>query len=365
MVLPSLRTQIFLMVLFLFSVTGCESAGYYGQAIYGQLSILNKRQPIGRLLAEPKTPEKLKIKLRQVLRIRQFAENELDLPVNDNYLSYVALGRSNVIWNVFAAPEFSLAPKTWCFPIVGCTAYRGYFIEEKARIYAEKLKNAGLDVYVGGVTAYSTLGWFDDPILSTVIDRSESGLAALIFHELAHQVLYADDDTTFNESFATAVEQEGLRRWMTATHNRPAYDDYLRAHRRQTAFGLLVINYRDQLEIIYQKEMPSDEKRKRKALIIEGLRDAYRHLKLQWQGNSGYDRWFREPINNAKINTVSTYHKLVPAFQSLIQHHQGQLKKFYETCQHLVKIPKADRHRELRMTDKIITEEFKTKKGTQ
>ncbi len=351
MFLPSNRIHIFLILILMLSVTGCESVGFYGQAIHGQLSILNKRQPIDRLLAASDTPEKLKVKLRQILRIRLFAQNELHLPVNDNYLSYVALERPYVVWNVFAAPEFSLKPKTWCFPIVGCTAYRGYFIEKKARLYAEKLKKAGLDTYVGGVTAYSTLGWFDDPILSTVIDRSEAGLAALIFHELAHQILYVGDDTTFNESFATAVEQEGLRRWMTATHNRPAYDNYLRSHRRQTAFSELVINYRYQLEALYKKEIPPDEKREGKALIINDLRDAYQHLKQQWQGYSGYDRWFREPINNAKINTVSTYHKLVPVFQHMIRHSRGNLKQFYLTCQDLAKLPREERRRELKNID--------------
>ncbi len=308
------------------------------------------------------------MKLRQILQIRLFAQNELHLPVNDNYLSYVALERPYVVWNVFAAPELSLTPKTWCFPIVGCTTYRGYFIEKKARIYAEKLKNTGQDVFVGGVTAYSTLGWFDDPILSTVINRSEAGLAALIFHELAHQILYVGDDTTFNESFATAVEQEGLRRWMIATHNRPAYKDYLRSHRRQAAFSALVMKYRRQLDLLYKKKIPPDVKRYRKALIIADLRSAYQQLKQQWQGFSGYDRWFREPINNAKINTVSTYHALVPAFQHMIRLNQGNLEQFYHTCQDLAKLPKMERLRKLRkigFSNSDKEPEAKIKKGTQ
>jgi len=347
MSLPSIRTQIILVVLFTLSVTGCESIRYYGQAIHGQISILNKRRPIDRMLTEPDTPEKLKEKLRQVLRIRAFAENKLHLPANKNYLSFVALERPYVAWNVYAAPEFSFTPKTWCFPIVGCTAYRGYFSEKNARIYAEKLKKEGFEIFIGQVAAYSTLGWFDDPILSTVIYRSEAGLAALIFHELAHQILYVDDDTTFNESFATAVEQEGLRRWMVATNNDQAYGNYLQSRDQRLQFIQLVMKYRSQLEALYNKGIPIDAKQHRKASIIEALRGEYQHLKQRWQGYSGYDQWFREPINNAKINTVSTYHELVPAFQNLIQRSQGNLIQFYETCQNLAKKPKVGRLREL------------------
>ena len=266
MLFASIRTQIIIVVIFTLSATGCESIRYYGQAICGQVSILNKRQPIDRLLTETEIPEKLKVKLRQVLRIQKFAENELHLPANKNYLSFVELERSYVTWNVFAAPEFSFTPKTWCFPIVGCTAYRGYFSEKNAHIYAEKLKMTGLDIFIGGVTAYSTLGWFDDPILSTVIYRSEAGLAALIFHELAHQILYVSDDTTFNESFATAVEQEGLRLWMMATNNDQAYRDYLQSHERRLEFNTLVLKYRDQLDLLYQNDMPLDEKQHHKGI---------------------------------------------------------------------------------------------------
>ena len=350
MSLPSVRIWriwIFFIVLFTLSVTGCESIRYYGQAIHGQISILNKRRPIDRLLAEPDTPEKLKEKLRQVLRIREFAENELHLPANKNYLSFVALERPYVAWNVYAAPELSFTPKTWCFPIVGCTAYRGYFSEKNAHIYAEKLKKEGFEIFIGQVAAYSTLGWFNDPILSTVIYRSEAGLAALIFHELAHQILYVDDDTTFNESFATAVEQEGLRRWMAATNNDQAFGDYLQSHERRLQFNQLVMKYRNQLEALYNKDIPIDAKQHHKASIIEALRGEYQHLKQRWQGYSGYDQWFREPINNPKINAVSTYHELVPAFQNLIQRSQGNLIQFYETCQNLAKKPKVERLREL------------------
>jgi len=347
MLFASIRTQIIIVVVSTLCATGCESIRYYGQAICGQVSILNKRQPIDRLLTEKEIPEKLKVKLRQVLRIQKFAENELYLPANKNYLSFVKLERPYVTWNVFAAPEFSFAPKTWCFPIVGCTAYRGYFSEKNARTYAEKLKKTGLDIFIGGVTAYSTLGWFDDPILSTVIYRSEAGLAALIFHELAHQILYVRDDTTFNESFATAVEQEGLRLWMMATNNDQAHRDYLQSHERRLEFNTLILKYRDQLESLYRKDIPLDEKQHQKASIIKALREEYEHLKRRWQGYSGYDLWFREPINNAKINAVATYHELVPAFQKLIQRTRGDLKQFYQICQNLARKPKVKRLQEL------------------
>ncbi|RTZ98436.1 MAG: aminopeptidase, partial [Deltaproteobacteria bacterium] len=324
MALSTLRLQILIPVLFALTMAGCESVGYYGQAIHGQLSILNQRQPIDQMLAEPGISEELKVKLKQVLRIRQFAQNRLFLPVNGNFLNYVELQRPNVLWNVFAAPEFSLTPKTWCFPIIGCTAYRGYFSEEKARSYAEKLKSAGMDVYIGGVSAFSTLGWFDDPILSTVIDRPEAELASLIFHELAHRILYVDNDTTFNESFATAVAQEGVRRWALDMPDRDLiYEKYLTARHRREMFAGLVMKYRDQLNQLYCREMAADDMRHQKIKIIAAMRGEYKHLKQQWGGFTGYDRWVRASINNAKLNTVSTYHKQVPAFLNLLRRSNG------------------------------------------
>ncbi len=339
--------QISLFLLLILALAGCESIHYYGQAIQGQTAIITKRRPIARILAEPETPEKLKIKLQQVLDLREFAAKTLRLPVKDHYLTYVALDRPYVVWTIFAAPEFSFSPKTWRFPIVGHTAYRGYFSEKNARRYADNLKNKGWDVHIGHVAAYSTLGWFNDPVLSTVINRSQAGLARILFHELAHQVLYVEDDTMFNESFATAVEQEGIRRWALATNNPQAYEEYLVSRKRETAFATHVMTYRNQLKKIYLEEIPLAEKRSQKEETINAFRAQYQKLKQQWHGYSGYDAWFEAPINNAKINTVTTYYQLVPAFEILIQETKGDLKQFYDTCRILAQKPKKIRQKDI------------------
>jgi len=340
-------SKIALCVLFAITFTGCESVRYYTQAIGGQVSILTKRRSIDQLLYDPLTAKKRKKQFELILSLREFAKSELHLPVGDHYLGFVELNRPYVLWNVYAAPEFDFAPKTWCYPIVGCAAYRGYFSEENARRYANRLRKEGYDVYVGGVTAYSTLGWFNDPIYSTIIDFSETRLAALIFHELAHQILYVKDDTTFNESFATAVEQEGLRRWMDSRTNKEAYRDYVQANDRRCRFNQLVYKYRKKLESIYQKDIAVEEKRQGKKFLIRELKKAYSKLKQQWNGYSGYDQWFQHPINNAQINTVSMYHELVPAFLDLMQRTGENLSLFYEVCQKLARYPKEERNRRL------------------
>jgi predicted aminopeptidase len=330
---------------------GCQSITYYGHVIHGQLNILNRRQPINQLVNDPQTPAELKEKLELVLRVRDFAKNELHLPVNNHYLSYADLKRPYAVWSVFAAPEFSLTPKTWCYPVVGCAAYRGYFSAPKARRYADRLQQQGYDVYISGAVAYSTLGWFDDPVLNTFIHRDDDRLAALIFHELAHQVLYVLDDTTFNESFATAVEQEGLRRWLEKNENSQGYEAYMTEHRRHQQFIQLVMKYRRQLESLYRNDLPPAEKRPAKGSIFDTLRGEYAELKQQWNGFSGFDFWFRQPLSNAHLVPVSTYYDWVPAFLDLLQNVGGDLKQFYERCQSLAQAPKEKRQRMLTQPD--------------
>ncbi|UCH19983.1 MAG: aminopeptidase, partial [Deltaproteobacteria bacterium] len=260
------------------------------------------------------------------------------------YLSYTDLERPYAVWNVFVAPEFSLEPKTWYYPVIGRAVYRGYFSKQDAMRYAAKLNQKGFDVYVAGVAAYSTLGWFDDSVLNTVIHRTDTGLAALIFHELAHQVLYIKDDTVFNESFATAVEQEGLRRWMTATNNQQAYQRYLSQRRRHQEFIQLVLTYRQQLESLYRQSLPHHDKRALKKNIFNQLRIEYERMKDHWQGYSGYDYWFEEPLNNAKLIPVSTYHDLVPVFMRILEQNGGDLGYFYGACKKLAKLSRSERH---------------------
>jgi predicted aminopeptidase len=343
MFLKSIWIYIGVTVCVTTGLTGCASIRYYGQLISGQIVILNKRQPIRQLLAQPDTPEKLKQKLKLVLDIRMFAKDKLFLPAKDQYLSFVDLERPYVVYNIFATPEFSFSPKTWCYPIIGCAVYRGYFSKKDAFDYAAQLRAKGYDVYIGGVVAYSTLGWFNDPVLSTFINLNDIKLAALIFHELSHHLLYVSDDTTFNESFATAVERESLRRWLMAKDRPIAYGEYMKAYRRQQQFIQLVLKYRKKLELLYARDLPVLEKRHDKAVEFENLKADYRLLKKQWGGYSGYDGWFNQKMNNAQLLTVATYNDLVPAFLNLLKSCNDDLKTFYKKCRELSKKPKKER----------------------
>lgn len=327
------------------AVCSCESVHYYNQAIQGQYSILDERQPISEIMADPESPAILRERLAHILSVRQFAENELQLPVKNHYLTYVDLKRPYVVWNVFAAPEFSLTPKTWCYPVVGCAAYRGYFTEENARQYANGLISQGYEVYVAGVTAYSTLGWFDDPVLSTFMRYSEDQSAALIFHELAHQILYVKGDTVFNESFATAVEQEGLKRWQEEIQASHLFRDYLRNYRRQKQFIHLIMDYRRILEALYQSDASTLDKREQKTSIFSELRDEFDRLKTKQNGLSAYDDWMNYSLNNAKIASVAAYHDFVPAFQKMLVVKDGNLNQFYKACRELAQKTKDERHR--------------------
>ncbi len=325
--------------------TGCQTSGYYGQAVLGHVHILRNQRPISRMLGDPDTPARLKEKLALVMEIREFAEASLHFSVGGAYGSYVGLDRSYVVWNVYAAPEFSLAPKTWRYPFVGAAAYRGYFSEADAKRFAETLDAEGYDVYVGGVTAYSTLGWFDDPVLSTFVYLKDRRLAALLFHELAHQVLYVDDDTAFNESFASAVEREGLRRWLTARRQTPEYEQHIVESRRREQFMKLLMDCRGRLETLYARDLSPEDKRREKANILDGLKEEYARLKEGWGGWAGWDSWFRRPVNNARLISVAMYYKYVPGFTRLLEENDGDMERFYEACKRLAMKPVEERRR--------------------
>ena len=342
------RIRIIGLLILVMTTTGCESIRYYSHVASGQLSIINHRQPIKTLIADPQTDPVVKQKLERILEIREFAEKDLALPVDDNYLSYVDLHRPFVAWNVGAAPEFSLTPKTWYYPIVGHASYRGYFSQDRADAFAEQLKNEGFDVYVGGVTAYSTLGWFADPVFNTIIRGSDEATAALIFHELAHQILYVPDDTTFNESFATTVEQEGLRRWMEINGNMTGYQVYLEQRHRREAFIALITKYRQKLEALYRLTLEQNDMRQRKASVFTSLKNEYGSLKSFWGGYTGYDAWFDEQLNNAKLNSIGAYYDLVPAFNRLLDSQDGNLEAFYDKCRSLTALPAPERNERLR-----------------
>lgn len=343
-------TPFFCLVLLLLLVS-CESLSFYSQAIRGQLSILGKRENIQKLIADPATDAALKQQLSSILEIREFAEIKLALPVEKNYASYVDLGRPFVVWNVFAAPEFSMTAQDWCYPVAGCVTYRGYFSEENALDYATSLRQKGLDVYVGGVAAYSTLGWFADPVLNTIINRDEHRLASLIFHELAHQRVYIPGDTIFNESFATAVELEGLKRWLEKTGDVAEADllftqaNLEQRYRRE--FVSLVQNVIPLLEEVYNSGLPKDVMRAEKTALINKLRQDYRQLRQGWQGYSAYDAWFEGDINNAKLKTVATYFNKVPAFEALLAETDFQLPDFYDRVDALSRLGGEEREQAL------------------
>jgi predicted aminopeptidase len=338
-------SDILFILLFATACLQCQSLPYYDQAINGHTEILRSREPISDLIEDADTPAGLRKKLIFIQTVRDFAEKQLHLPVNDHYLSYVELNRPYVVWNVFAAPEFSLKPKTWCFPIVGCVAYRGYFSEQDARRFGDALQQEGYDVFIGGAIAYSTLGWFDDPVLSTFLYLNAPETAALIFHELAHAILYIQDDTAFNEGFATAVEQEGLRRWQSSANDLKGYENWLLKGQRRQRFISLVSKYRAKLEDLYQGNLPLTEKRNQKAAVFNQMRSEFLDLKSDHNALAAYDAWFSHPLNNAQLISVSTYHDWVPAFRKILSESGGDLEEFYQRCRQLAKKDAAERHR--------------------
>ncbi len=330
-------------------VSGCENVSYYGQAVFGEVEILGGRKPVSQLLADPRTPSKLKERLRDVNKIRQFAARELKEPIAGAYVSYTELYRSNVAWNVNVAPPLSLDPVTWWYPFVGQASYRGYFHERAARRYASRWERQGWDVYVDGVEAYSTLGWFNDPLLSTFIYEPEPDLAELIFHELAHRRLFVNGDTDFDEAFATAVAAEGMRRWFASSGDTNGYRAWQIAHERERQFVQMVLETRQELQTVYaDAKLTASGKLRRKEEIIARLRDNYAAIKKGWNGETGYDTWIASPINNAKLNTVSAYYNLTPAFTALIRAENGDMEKFYQAVAALGKLPIEKRHETLR-----------------
>lgn len=329
------------------SLSSCQTLSYYSQAAGGQLSMWRAAEPIDELLRDEETDPALRQRLELVSAIRAFATDELGLPDNGSYRSYADLKRPYALWNVFAAPQLSLEPVTWCFPIAGCVAYRGYFSEKAAQRFADGLRQRNFDVYVGGVPAYSTLGWFDDAVLNTFIGYPDPELASLIFHELAHQVAYAPGDTTFNESFATAVELEGVRRWLIASARSTELTAFESALGRHQDFVTLVTRTQDVLQEIFKANISDAEKLKRKVNTYSGLRAEYHQLKQTWGGFSGYDRWFEDPLNNAKLGSVAAYNQLVPAFQKMLADSGGDLAAFYKMVIALTKLPADERRAQL------------------
>lgn len=324
-------------------VAGCANLPYYLQSVRGQLDIWSRQHNVEAVIENPQTAEALREKLRSVLNIRDFASDELALPRNSSYRLYANLERAYVVWNVFAAPEFSVEPRQWCFIFAGCVKYRGYFHEEDAQAFAAELAAAGHDVFVGGVPAYSTLGYFADPVLNTFVNYPTPHLARLIFHELAHQVVYVRDDSVFNESFAVAVEQEGLRRWLARYGSEQDRAVSALVAQRREQFLELIETYRGRLDALYRSGLPVNEMRAQKAAIFTSMGEDYRSLKASWGGFAGYDRWFAQKPSNALLASVAIYTRNVPAFEALLAREGHDMNRFFDAVKALARLGKDER----------------------
>jgi len=322
-----------------YAAAGC----YLLQSAEGQMQLMSKRQPISRVISAAATPPALRTQLEAVASIREFASKQLALPDNGSYRSYADIGRPYVVWNVVAAPEFSVDPKEWCYPIVGCVAYRGYFVESRARKFAAKQRRRGLDVAVGGSAAYSTLGHFDDPILNTMVGWDDVELASIIFHELTHQLLYVANDASFNEALATTVEEEGVKRWLQAQGR----DKDLAQHRLEQQRYLKVVELlgatRSKLRMIYASKQPVEEMRADKRKAFAELRAEFAALRDSWGGHAPYEAWFDQDINNAHLASVATYFVCVPGFERELRAVNGDLPAFYRRVRQLAKMPREAR----------------------
>ena len=322
-------------------LNGCSSAAYYAQLADGQWQLLKAREPVAKVIADPQQPTALRQHLANAQAARTFASEHLHLPDNQSYRLYADLKRPYVVWNVFATPEFSLSPVTHCFPVAGCVAYRGYYSQGAARGEAALQRQQGKDVFVSGVEAYSTLGWFDDPILSSMLTWGDERLATLIFHELAHQRVYVKDDTEFNESFASFVEREGTRQWRDHQGLPPSGREGVQ---QREQFIELVLHTRKRLQALYEQPLPADEMRQRKAQEFERMRSQYRQLRAQqWAGNNRFDGWINAPMNNAKLLPFGLYDQWVPAFAALFESVGGDWPTFYLAVEQLGKLPREQR----------------------
>jgi predicted aminopeptidase len=316
---------------------------YLLQSVQGHLALMSTREPIASVIDEPSTPPALRSRLEAVAAIRNFASVELGLPDNGSYRSYADVGRRYVVWNVVAAPEFSVEAKEWCYPFVGCVAYRGYFAERKARLYAARLRGRSLDVTVGGVAAYSTLGYFDDPVLSTMMSWDDAELAAIIFHELTHQLLYVPDDSSFNEALATTVEEEGVRRWLLAQGRDADLGLHLVEQERYVRVIDLLSATRAELRELYGSGLSPELMRERKRAVFAEMRSSYSRLRAGWGGHAPFEAWFAEDLNNAQLASIATYFSCVPGFQRELKAVGGDLTAFYARARELAKLDREQR----------------------
>lgn len=334
-----------------FLTSGCADMAYLTQSVSGHMQMLSAAKPVQRWIDDDTQPEALRQRLALSQRMRDFAVSELHLPDNHSYRSYAELRRPYAVWNVAAAPELSLTLKTWCFPVMGCVGYRGYFQQQQAEAFAQNLREPGAEVVVYGVPAYSTLGWSEwlggDPLLSSFIRYPEGELARMIFHELAHQVAYASDDTMFNESFATSVERLGAKAWLATRAAPAARDEFALLEQRRGAFRDLTRRYRERLDALYRSDAGDEAKRRAKADLMASLKTDYAQLKTQaWGGYAGYDGWMAR-VNNASLGMLAAYNELTPQFEALFEREGRDYERFYAAVRALARMSKSERRASL------------------
>ncbi len=329
---------LFFLLLAGLQISACSTLSYYHQSFQGQMDLLAARRPLHQVLADPDTDERLRMQLVLLKQARQFAVSELGLPENDSYSSYADLQRPYVVWTVVATEALSLQPYTWCYPVFGCLAYRAYFSQVDARREAQQLSRQGLDVYVAGIPAYSTLGWFDDPFLNTMLGWDEARLVGTLFHELAHQQMYVANDTEFNESFAMTVQREGVRRWMLQHHDDATLASWKTAERRDADFIDMVLTTRQRLQSLYDSDLDASSKLQQKRELLRQLRRDYRVFRQRWSGYGGYDNWMFQDLNNAMVASISTYHQLIPAFEALLKQGRHDMDAFYQAVRALAEL---------------------------
>lgn len=328
-------------------LSGCQLP-YYWQAAKGQWQLNQNKQPISTLLADEATPAATKAALSYLLEAREFALQKLKLTTNQSYLDYVETKGDYITWNVFATKELSINNVTWCFPIAGCVSYRGYFDQTDAQDYARQLADQGYDTYVAGAGAYSTLGWFDDPVLSTFLQRDKLTLAALLFHELAHQVLYVRDDTEFNESFATSIEQILLQQWIEQQELENLWPEYQRALEMQEAFTRMILDNKEKRGLLFESDLSEAAMREAKTRLIEDLVQEYQSFRRHWK-YEGYDDWINQGgLNNAQVSTVAAYHGFLPGLLQLYDQSNQDLDLYLNRCRELADLKQAQRHEKLK-----------------
>jgi len=326
-------------------LANCGTLGYYAHNIHGHFSMLAQQQPIDEIIGNPNTDALLKKRLQLSVRYLNFAQNQLLLTNHGSYHNYVALNKPYIKWNVIAAPELSIHPKLWCFMVIGCVSYRGYYDEKMALQFAEGLQQKGLETHISGAIAYSTLGWFDDPLLSSMMRWSDLRMAEFIFHELAHQKLFISGDQDFNEAFATMVAEYGIKRWSQMTEQSSAMQTFHNRKRKEQAFIKLALQTREKLADVYASDQEDSVKRAQKHLILDQLRTTYKKM-LSRGEIFRYDDWF-EHVNNAKLAALASYRRLVPAFFAILEHHGHDLRVFYQYVHDLGQKSKRERRNEL------------------